>query len=184
MSLKNELLFFCCTLQHLVMEGVLLTHKMVVSICKNGKTLQRLNLNFSDLHIFVDASSYPFTIPHYLQDIILWCQELKEVDLAYMNHTGGLKDEDLEFLVKNIAPNVEKLNLSGSRLMDNHVKILLVRCKKIKVFSLEATWITDKSLTNIGQYLTLTLEELSLGGTFQHLSFYISLTGILAHAKT
>ena len=179
-KILEELLSSSCSLQQLVMEGVFLTHKMVVGICKNGKTLQRLNLNFSDSPIFVDSSSYPFTIPHYLQDIIKWCQELKEVDLAYMNHTRGLKDDDIEFLVKNIPPNVEKLNLSGSKLMDYHVKMLLVRCNKIKVFSLEATWITDRSLKNIGQYLNPTLEELSLGGTFQHLSFYISLSGILA----
>ena len=170
----EELLFSCCSLQHLVMEGVFLTHKMVVGICKNGKTLQRLNLNFSD------ASSFPITIPHYLQDIIKWCQELREVDLAYMNNIGGLKDDDVEFLVKNIPPNVERLNLSGSRIMDDHVKILLVRCNKIKAFSLEATWITDKSLKNIRQYLNLTLEELSLGGIFQRHSIDVSLAGILA----
>ena len=115
-----------------------------------------------------------------MQEIIKCCQELKEVDLAYMNLNRRLKDDDLEFLVKNIPPDVEKLNLSGSRLMDYHVKILLDRCNKINVFSLEATWITDRSLKNIGQYLNFTLEELSLGGTLQHLSMPISLTGILA----
>ena len=132
----------------------------------------------SDLHIFVDASSYPFTIPHYLQDIILWCQELKEVDLAYMNHTGGLKDEDLEFLVKNIPPNVEKLNLSSCdhdplwpAFHDYHVKILLRRCNKIKALSLEATVITDLSLKNIRQYLNHTLEELSLGLSYTEISY-------------
>ena len=97
-----------------------------------------------------------------------------------MNLNRRLKDDGLEFLVKNIPPDVEKLNLSGSRLMDYHVKILLDRCNKINVFSLEATWITDRSLKNIGQYLNFTLEELSLGGTLQHLSMHISLTGILA----
>ena len=167
-KILEELLLSSCSLQHLVMEGVFLTHNMLVGICKNSKTLQRLNLNFSDSR------------PHYLQDVVKWCQELKEVDLAYVNHTGGFNNYNLEFLVKNIPPNVEKLNLSGSQLMDYHVKILLVRCNKIKVFSLEATWITVRSLKNIGQYLNLTLEELTLGGTLQHLSMYISLTGILA----
>ena len=179
-EILEVLLSSSCSLQHLVMEGVFLSHKMVVGICKNGKTLQRLNLNFSDLPILQKASSYPFTIPHYLQEIIKWCQELKEVDLAHMNLNRGLKDDDLKFLVKNIPPNVEKLNLSGSRLFDNHVKILLARCNKIKAFSLEATWITDKSLKNIGQYLNLTLEELSLGRFFLLHSIDVSLTGFFA----
>ena len=74
-----------------------------------------------------------------MQEIIKCCKELKEVHLAFVNDTGadgGLTDDCLEFLVKNIPPNVEKLNLRGSRLMDDHVKILLVRCNKIKAFSL------------------------------------------------
>ena len=43
----EELLLSCCSLQHLVMEGVYLTPKMSVGICKNGKTLQTLNLKGS-----------------------------------------------------------------------------------------------------------------------------------------
>ena len=175
----EELLFSCCSLQHLVMEGLLVTDKMLVSICKNGKTLQSLNLNFSDTRILIHHPSYP-----HLKHIIKWCQELKKVDLAYVNEnkhriSGGLSDDDLEFLVKNIPPSVEKLNLSGSRLTDDHLKILLARCNKIKVFSLEATWITDNSLKNIRQHLFLTLEELSLGRTFRYPNIAISLTGFL-----
>ena len=43
----EELLFSCRSLQHLEMEGLILTPKMAASICKNGKTLQKLNLNYS-----------------------------------------------------------------------------------------------------------------------------------------
>ena len=46
--------------------------------------------------------------------------------------------------------------------MDDNVEILLRRCNKIKAMSLEATMITDDSLTNIRKYLNQTLEELSL----------------------
>jgi hypothetical protein len=42
----EELVFSCCSLQHLSMINLGLTPKMVASICKNGKTLQILNLNF------------------------------------------------------------------------------------------------------------------------------------------
>ena len=137
------------------MEGVSLTPEMAVSICKNGKTLEILNLKCSHL---VAISSYAI---NYLQEIIECCQELKEVDMDYVNEREGLLDDDLEFLAENISPNVEKLKLSSTLIMNDHVEILLRRCNKIKVLSLEAT--TEDSLKNIRQCLNLTLEELSLG---------------------
>ena len=176
----EELLYSCCSLQSLEMEGVLLTPKMVEGIWyKNRKTLQRLNLNFSDIHYLIQNPNR-----QYLKKIIKLCQELKEVDLAYVDDykhgtAGGLPDDNLEFLVKNIPPNVEKFNVMGNRFTDDHVKILLGRCKKIKVLSLEATRITDDSLENIGRHLFNTLEELSLGRTLQYPNITISLTGFL-----
>ena len=136
------------------MEGVSLTPEMAVSICKNGKTLEILNLKCSHL---VAISRYAI---NYLQEIIECCQELKEVDF---NEVEGLSNHDLKDLAISIPPNVEKLNLTGSDLMDTDVKILLSRCNKIKKLSLEATFITEISLTYIRRYLNLTLEELSLG---------------------
>ena len=150
-KILEELLLSSCSLQHLVMEGVFLTHNMLVGICKNSKTLQRLNLNFSDSR------------PHYLQDVVKWCQELKEVDLAYVNDWDkGLTDNDLEYLAKNISPNVEKLNLNSSYIQDvvvDHVKILLRRCNKIKALSLKPLFLTDDSLINIRQRLHLPLKN-------------------------
>ena len=161
----EDLLSSCCSLQHLVMEDVFLTLKMTVSICKNGKTLQTLNLNSSFLDDLANDSLDGNGTPafNYLQEIIKCCQELKEVNLAYVDDAEGLKEDDLEFFAKNISPNVEKLNLSSSYIEDDHVKILLPRCNKIKGLSLEPLWITDDSLINIRQHLNLTLEELSLG---------------------
>ena len=151
------LLSSCCSLQHLVMENVYLTYKMADSICKNGKTLQILNLSHSSL---VEISSYS---NNYLQEIIKCCPELKEVDLAHQMESGGLTPRDLELLVRNIPPKIEKLNLCNSMIYDNHIKSLLSRCNEIKALSLEATCITDDSLKTIRQHLNLTLEELSLG---------------------
>ena len=96
--------------------------------------------------------------------IIKFCHELKEVDLdCFSNNLNyveeGLKDDRLEFLAKNITPNVEKLELWNHYFLLDHFKTLLSRCKKIKALSLEAT---DDSLRYIRQYLNLTLEELSL----------------------
>ena len=149
----EDLLCSCSSLQHLEMEDVLLTTTMVERICKNGKTLQILNLNSSDLQ-----SSYS----SYLQ-IFKCCQELKEVNLANVNQGNGITGKDIVFFAKNIAPNVEKLKLSSIPQDPLFVKILLRRCNKIKALGIEATWITDCSLKNIRQYLNHTLEELSLG---------------------
>ena len=162
----EELLSSCFSLQHLIMEGESITPQMASSVCKNGKTLQILNLNSSYLDFI---SSQPI---NYFQAIIKGCQELKEIDLGHVNETNGLTLEDLEFLVENISPDVEKLKLSSILIMNDHVEILLRRCNKIKVLSLEAT--TDDSLKNIRQCLNLTLEELSLG-----LDNDFSSTGIL-----
>ena len=152
----EKLLFSSCSLQHLVMRGIQLTPKMAQSICNNGKTLQILNLNYSS----VEALSYPFVDDlSYLQEVSKCCQELKEINF---NEVEGLPSDDLEVLAKKIPPNVEKLDLSTADVMDDHVKILLSRCNKIKALSLNAMWITDFSFTNIRRYLNLTLEELSL----------------------
>ena len=165
----EELLASCCSLQHLLLEGAFLTPKMAVSICKNGKTLQTLNLNSSFLDDLTNDGLVVTPAYNYLPEFFKCCQELKELNLAYVSYsyeTEGLTDdENLEFLAKNIAQNVEKLNLSGSLVADDHVKILLSRCNKIKALTLEARLITDDSLKNIRQCLNLTLEELSLGAT-------------------
>ena len=149
----EELLSSCSSLKHLIIERVCLTPKMADSVCKNGKTLQILNLN----------SSYVYFTPNNVEDIFKCCLELKEVDLAHVNEKDGLTERKLELLAQNISPNVEKLYLNSSLIMDDQVKTLLRRCNKIKELSLEATWLTDNSLKNIRQYLNLTLEELSLG---------------------
>ena len=162
----EELLFLCYSLQHLKMQGIFITPKMAVSICKNDKTLQILDLNYS-----VFGTN--------IQVIIKRCQELKEVYLAYNNEDKGHTDDDLEFLAKNISPNLEKLNLSTSDVSDDQVKILLCRCNKIKVLILEETDITSNSLKTIRQYLNLTLEELSLDFGINYMNGYNIFTSFL-----
>ena len=166
----EKLLFSSCSLQHLVMRGIQLTPKMAQSICNNGKTLQILNLNYSS----VEALSYPFVDDlSYLQEVLKCCQELKEINFNEVEglHSDAYSSDDLEVLVKKIPPNVEKLDLSTANVMDDHVKILLSRCNKIKALSLNAMWITDISFTNIRRYLNLTLEELSLT-EYKSISFF------------
>ena len=159
-GILEELLSSCCLLQHLVLENIFLTSKMAVSICKNGKTLQTLNLNRSFLEGCTNDNLNGTLANKILLEMFKCCQELKEVDLSYIADNQGLKDEGLEFLAKTISPNLEKLNLSSSLVMDDHLKILLSRCNKITALTIGAIWITDDSfsLSNIRQQLNLTFE--------------------------
>ena len=165
----EDLLFSCCSLQNLKMEGLLITSKMAVSICKNGPTLQVLNLNHSFVQDTFDSLDYEVPNGDF-QSIIKSCQQLKELDLNYVvfashiaNVNEGLSDDDLEILAKNVSPNVEKLNLINQDIGDELVKIMLSRSNKIKLLTLEASYISDESLKTIGQYLNLALRELTLG---------------------
>ena len=153
----ETLLSSCRFLQHLTIEGLWLTPEMAKNICKNGKTLEILSMTDSSVN---DLRYSIKTKSSYLQYILEYCQELKEINF---NELEGLSNENLIVLAKYIPPNVEKLNLSGLNLMNAHVSILLSRCNKIKKLSLEATLIGDNSLTNIEHHLKHTLEELSLG---------------------
>ena len=128
----EELLLSCCSLQHLVMEGVYLTPKMAVGICKNGKTLQTLNLKGSYLEgLTCDRRN------NYLLKILKCCQDLKEVDLSYIDDGQRLREENLAFLAETISPNLEKLNLCRSLVTNDQVKILRSRCNKIKSLRIE-----------------------------------------------
>ena len=143
----EELLFSCCSLQCLKMEGLLITPKMAASICKNGKTLQILNLNNS----YVIEFKVKNLVSGNLQAIIKCCQELKE--LAFTDK--WVHDDDIEFLAKHVSINVVKLNLNNQDLDDNDVKILLSRCNKVKVLHINAALITNDSLKTMRQYLNL-----------------------------
>ena len=152
----EDLLFSCGFLQHLTVEDVLITPKMAVSICNNGKTLQTLNLNSSFLKGLSNSTTPAYS---YLQELFKCCQELKEVNLDVYDE-NGLSDDDLEILAKTISPNVEKLNLNSSLVMDDHIKILISRCKKIKAMSIGAFFHHDSfALTKIRKHLNLTIAE-------------------------
>ena len=107
-----------------------------------------------------------------LEDLLYSSCSLQHLEMEGVYLTPKMSDSicknaqtfsSLEFLAMNITPNVEKLNLSHLHVMDDHVKILLRRCNKIKVLNLDATLLTLDSLFTITHYLNLTLEELSLG---------------------
>ena len=155
----NVILASCYLLQVLEMPDSTITPEIATSICQNGKTLQKLNLDQS----FGDESA--------IMQIIKCCQELKEITLADMM---DLSYDCLEFLAKNICPNVEILNISDIGFDDYHFYLLLSRCNKIKELCLRRIKLNNISLTNIQENLSLTLEKLSLDYSDQ-----LRLTGFL-----
>ena len=170
MDVFEELLFSCCSLQHLNIEGLLLTPKMAAGICKNGKTLQELNLN----HAYYNYNRLDNLQNGDLGAIIKCCQELKDMDFINGNDMW-FDDDNIKFLAKNISPNIVRLNLNNHDVNNDNIKILLSRCNKIKVLILEATSNgSDDSLKSIRQYLNHTLEEFSM-------AFYgfLGFTGVL-----
>ena len=165
----EELLFSCCSLQCLKMEGLLVTPKMAVSICKNGKTLQVLNLNHVYAYLDYDSLGYTVLKNDNLEAIIKCCQELKDLDFVNGNDVW-LDNEDKKILAKSVSPNVVNLNLNNHDVNnDNNFRILL-----IKVLILRGTLLTSDSLETIRKYLNLNLEELSLA-----YYEYVCFTGII-----
>ena len=168
MDVFEELLFSCCSLQHLNIEGLLLTPKMAAGICKNGKTLQVLNLNHAYYYYYNRLDN---TVLQYgdLGAIIKCCQELKDLDFVNGNDVW-LDNEDKKILAKSVSPNVVNLNLNNHDVNnDNNFRILL-----IKVLILRGTLLTSDSLETIRKYLNLNLEELSLA-----YYEYVCFTGII-----
>ena len=165
---KIEELLSSCSLQNLKMEGLRITSKMAASICLNSTTLQVLNLNHSFVDDLPSGRLNNFVPNGDFRSIIKCCQELKELDLNYTktidtdDDVEGLSDYDLHILAKHISPKVEKLTLLYQDFEDEHVKIMLNRCNKIKLLTLDTKFITDDSLETIRQCLNLTLEELTL----------------------
>ena len=161
MDVFEKLLLSCSSLQHLNIEGLLLTPKMADGICKNGKTLQALNINdaYNNYYNTLDNT----VLNGDLETIMKCCQQLKNLDFISGNDVW-LNDDSIKFLVENISPNVVRLNLNNIAINYGNLKKLLSRCNKIKVLILEAPINgVGNSLKTIRQYLNHTLEELSLG---------------------
>ena len=150
----EKLLFSCCSLQHLNLEGLLLTPKMAVSICKNGKTLQVLNLNHVYTFLDYDRLNYKGVLKNDNLEAIINCR--RELDLDFVDGNDvWLDNEDRKILAKNVSPN---FNLSNHNVNNDNNFIILL----IKVLTLKGTLITSDSLETIRHHLNLTLEELSL----------------------
>jgi hypothetical protein len=114
-----------------------------------------------------------------LQSIIENCTELKELnfwnevvnsDGENINYHCGFSNDAInmfdmmEFLVKSISPNIEKFSVFECPFDDQHIKVLLSRCTKIKDLRFGYLDLTNDSVTHIIDHLKPTLEKLNLTG--------------------
>ena len=149
----EEILASCHSLQKLSMSSKgqinFLTSNMIRSIgYQNGHALQTLNLSYC---VGLDLES--------IQKITKHCVELKNIAI-FSTH---LSKDSINFLVTNLTPNVEKIDLGCvSYLKDEHLKALVVRCNKLSVLNLQHTLITNNSLNHIAENLQQTLEKLDV----------------------
>ena len=149
----EEILASCHSLQKLSMdsirEGKWITPKMINSTCyQNGHTLQTLSLRACK---GLELES--------IQKITKNCVELKNIVFP----STKLSIASINFLVTNLTPKVEKINLGYLwNLKDEHIKVLLTRCNKLSVLKLPYTSITNDSLMHIIENLQHTLEKLDV----------------------
>ena len=136
-------------------EGVL---EKLISSCKS---LQKLSLhllstsnamtycNYQQLQT-LDLSSFR-GLELELMKNILSCKTLTEISFRNLTYNS---DWPIQYFVENLSSDIEKVRLGGMKnLEDRHVKILVERCKKIKVLELFGCRnITDDSLTSIVEH--------------------------------
>ena len=134
----EELLASCDSLQKLSLNTIAISSNSMSSICKkNGKTLQTLNLNY-----FKIGQSWTLKLES-LQIILNHCPNLIELNLDFTH----VSEEAIQYLVENISTSTEMLSLNYvEAVLDEHVKILVNRCNKLKV---RVTHTSNKVFPNI-----------------------------------
>ena len=90
--------------------------------------------------------------PEWIELITRHCVNLKEANFNYY----GLKEDSINYLVKNLTTKIERLCLSCAPLKDEQVKVLVSRCNKISVLDLTlVTSITGYTLSKILIFLSI-----------------------------
>jgi hypothetical protein len=103
-------------------------------------------------------SSCIFHVP--IKQVVENCTQLKELSVFGTK----LCETSVSILVSNLTSKIEKLSLFDTSLLrDEHIKMLVTRCNKIKELNLcGQISITRLLLNYIMEYLQLTLEKLNL----------------------
>jgi hypothetical protein len=78
------------------------------------------------------------------------------------NYHCAIYRSNVDYLVNNISPDIEKFSAQDGDFRDEHIKILVSRCTKLKELRFSCLSITNDSLTHIIGHLSLTLEKLEL----------------------
>lgn len=144
----------CHSLEKLSLRHMQLDANVIKTLClQNGQTLQSLDL--SKFYILnTDA----------LWHITKYCVNLKELSVENTYLSGN----ETLYLVKNLQPKIEKLNLSILPITDGHIEALVNRCNQIKELYLNGSGpITDTALTSIINKLRNSLTTLNLSGCRQ-----------------
>ena len=166
----EELLGSCHYLQKLTFTQQLDFNTLSSLTTQNGKTLQVLNCWWEyqcRSNKNIDLNS--------LQSIIENCTELKELhfwngvansDGENINYRCGIYGYGMvHYLVNNVSPNIEKFSAFECAFSDEHIKILVSRCKNIKELRFAVLYITNNLVTHIIDHLKPTLEKLNLTDT-------------------
>ena len=172
-----ELLRSCHYLQKLTFTQPLNFDTLSAVTTQNGKTLKVLNCWWEYKSGLMDriSSAYYLGLPS-IQSIIENCTELKELNFwngvfhesEDTDYSCGIyPGSNIDYLVNNISPNIEKFSvqetdLSGAEFRDEHIKILVSRCTKLKELRFSSLSLTNASLTHIIDHLSMTLEKLEL----------------------
>ena len=117
--------------------------RLAQTICnQNGNTLKTLQVSGAHMK--------------FIKSIVDNCVELTELNLV----NSMLNKEEIFYLVDNLTPKIEKLNLHHvDKVNDDHIDVLVQRCNKLKVLDLRRTAVGKDSLNSIVKHLQL-LEEL------------------------
>ena len=143
----EEITSTCCCLEKFSIawqeSDLHFMENVIKNVClKNSKTLTVLNLQMLNI-----------TFEHVKS--IVGCTELKELSLSPNIHRfkdSYTSEKSLRYLVQNISPEIKKVSLESKRNFKNeHVKMLVIRCKKLEELSLKNTSITIVSVTAIAE---------------------------------
>ena len=154
----EELTSSCHFLQKLSLAGQgYLNFYVIRNICKNGKTLQALDL--SRCYGLSDGA---------FRDIVKNCDHLVELNLDFTGEKDGgnstyISSESVSFLSENLTPKIMKLSLlDQNNVGDEHVKTLLMRCNRITEFNICSFKITYIVATYVAQNLSNSLVKLGI----------------------
>ena len=117
------------------------TGRYIPSIVRNASSLKTLDL----------SSSWDITFKQ-VKRIFSACRELKELDLSCCcvgHRHKKLSKESIDFICKNVPSFIEKLNFSGQAVENEHLSMLVKRCKNLTELSLCKTYITQHGFDSL-----------------------------------